>query len=856
MAPDKSDRAQFEPFDLSKQNLSKYLFFTGKGGVGKTSVACAIAVNLADNGKSVLLVSTDPASNLQDVFETKLNGQGVLIDGVPGLTVTNLDPEEAAREYRESVIAPYKDKLPDSVIANMEEQLSGSCTVEIAAFDQFSNYITDKVTEEKYDHIIFDTAPTGHTLRMLQLPSAWTDFIGESTHGASCLGQLAGLEDKKDIYKNAVVNLADKEKTTLVLISRPETIPLFEADRSSVELSGLGINNQVLIINGVLEEATDALSEKIVRNQQNAMEDMPQSLKELATYTLPLRSYNILGLDNIRGFFKGDKYPNTTTRIESPRAKQLPAIIDDLYSSGKKVIFTMGKGGVGKTTVAATIALALAEKGAKVHLTSTDPANHLEHVFEGADNITVSRIDEEQELLDYQNEVLDEARKTMGEDDLAYIEEDLRSPCTQEIAVFRAFAEIVDKAENEVVVIDTAPTGHTLLLLDSTLSHHREVQRTKGETPPSVQRLLPRIRDAKQTEVIMVTLPEATPVFEATRLRDDLKRAGINNGWWVVNQCLSMTDTSNTMLVARSEAEIPWLDRVREISGENFVALPWLQDPSIQKMAEHEHILTPDEKRAAVRENYAKVANRGAGSCGCNPSSSCCEPATDNVDDLSRAMGYSEDELKNVPEGANMGLGCGNPHAIAGLKPGEDVLDLGSGGGFDCFLAARQVGKDGLVIGVDMTPDMIDKARLNAAKSDFDNVVFRLGEIENLPVADNSVDVILSNCVVNLSSDKPRVFREAFRVLRAAGRLSFSDIVAVKPLPAEIQNDIALLSGCVAGAVMVHEIENMLGEAGFQNVRVTPKQESREMISQWAPDSNIGDYVLSATIEAIKPTSD
>lgn len=263
--------------------------------------------------------------------------------------------------------------------------------------------------------------------------------------------------------------------------------------------------------------------------------------------------------------------------------------------------------------------------------------------------------------------------------------------------------------------------------------------------------------------------------------------------------------------------------------------------------------LTPDEKRAAVRENYAKVANRNAASCGCNPSSACCSPASDTVDDLSKAMGYSLDELKDIPEGANMGLGCGNPHAIAGLKPGEDVLDLGCGGGFDCFLAARQVGNEGSVIGVDMTPDMIDKARRNAAQSDFNNVDFRLGEIENLPVADNNVDVILSNCVINLSPDKPRVFREAFRVLRAGGRLSISDVVAVKPLPAEIQNDAAMLSGCVGGAALVDDIERMLVEVGFKNVRVSPKAESREMISQWAPGSHVEDYVLSATIEAVKP---
>ncbi len=575
----------FEAFDIDKMKLSKYLFFTGKGGVGKTSAACAVAVHLADNGKKVLLISTDPASNLQDVFNTELNGKGVPISGVPGLVVANLDPEEAAREYRDSVISPYRGKLPESVIVNMEEQLSGSCTVEIAAFDQFSNFITDKTTENEYDHIIFDTAPTGHTLRMLQLPSAWSNFISESTHGASCLGQLAGLEDKKGMYKEAVENLADKDKTTLILVSRPEVTPLLEAERSSRELSDLGINNQLLIINGVLEEATDDLSRQILDKQQKAMTNMPAGLKAFKTFTIPLRSYNILGLEKIRAFLKNDEFKSDYETIKAHDLKRIDVLIDDLYSTGKKVIFTMGKGGVGKTTIAAAIALALAKKGVKVHLTSTDPADHLQYVIECAQNITVSKIDEKQELLNYQNEVLCKARETMNEDDIAYVEEDLRSPCTQEIAVFRAFAEIVDKAENEVVVIDTAPTGHTLLLLDSTQSYHREVQRTKGETPISVQRLLPRLRDDKQTEVVIVTLPEATPVFEALRLRYDLSRAGIDNKWWVVNQCLSMTDTTNPMLIARAEAEKQWLEKVKGISADNFVAIPWLQDASIQNIS-------------------------------------------------------------------------------------------------------------------------------------------------------------------------------------------------------------------------------------------------------------------------------
>lgn len=574
----------YDKFDLKKLNPTKYLFFTGKGGVGKTSTACAVAVSLADNDKKVLLISTDPASNLQDVFNTKLNGKGVSIDGVVGLTVANLNPEEAANEYKESIVAPYRDKLPESVIANMEEQLSGSCTVEIAAFDQFSKFITDKETEDKYDHIIFDTAPTGHTLRMLQLPSAWSNFISESTHGASCLGQLAGLEDKKEIYKNAVSNLADREKTTLVLVSRPEPTPLIETERSSLELNELGINNQILVINGVLGDTSDDISKQLFDKQQHAISNIPQSLKKLKIFTIPLRSYNALGLDNLRTFLISDNYLKTESQNKTVGLKQINELVDDIYTTGKKVVFTMGKGGVGKTTVAATIALLLSEKGVKVHLTSTDPANHIDHVFKGAKNITLSKIDEKQELLKYQTEVLDKARETMTESDIEYIEEDLKSPCTQEIAVFRAFAEIVDKAENEVVVIDTAPTGHTLLLLDSTQSYHKEIEKSAGETPISVQRLLPRLRDEKQTEVVIVTLPEATPVFEAERLHDDLARAGINNKWWVVNQCFSITDTKNPMLVARSNSEKQWLAKIKDISHGNFVAIPWMNDASIDNI--------------------------------------------------------------------------------------------------------------------------------------------------------------------------------------------------------------------------------------------------------------------------------
>ncbi|MFV0558165.1 MAG: arsenical pump-driving ATPase [Enterococcus sp.] len=562
----------YQPLELS---LTKYLFFTGKGGVGKTTTACATAMKLAKEGRNVLLVSTDPASNLQDVFQMNLTNQAQPLAEIPNLHVANFDPVTAAKDYMESVVGPYRGILPASAIANMEEQLSGSCTVEIAAFNEFANLLTDETVNQTFDHVLFDTAPTGHTLRMLQLPAAWDNYLAENTTGTSCLGQLSGLGEQQACYKQAVATLSDATQTTLVLVSRPQVASFIEASRAAAELSELAINNQVLVINGLLQSVDDELSTTIANQQQTALAQRPANLKAIANYYIPLRAYNVTGLDKLTILLDEDQ-PVLLNDMPTKRAyPQIEELIEDLARKNTKIIFTMGKGGVGKTSLAVEIANELAARNKQVRLATTDPANHLD-LFTSDTKVTISQIDEAKELQAYQAEVLAKASQTLSEDELAYVKEDLQSPCTQEIAVFRRFAEIVDYAsQDDVVVIDTAPTGHTLLLLESSQNYAKEVAKSTGEVPETITKLLPRLQDSSETQVIMVTLPETTPVKESMRLKEDLERAQIAHNWWIVNQSMYQTQTSNALLQQRAQNEVEWLEKVAELSQNNFVVKAW-----------------------------------------------------------------------------------------------------------------------------------------------------------------------------------------------------------------------------------------------------------------------------------------
>jgi len=566
---------------------TRYLFFTGKGGVGKTSLSCATGLALAAVERKVLIVSTDPASNLDEVLGVGLSQTPTAIPGARGLFALNIDPEAAAHAYRERMVAPYRGILPTAAIQSMEEQFSGACTVEIAAFDEFSKLLGDPTATAEFDHVIFDTAPTGHTLRLLTLPSAWNEFISSSTGGASCLGPLAGLEKQKALYAATVERLSSPTETTVILVARPDAASLREADRTRKELADLGVTNLMLIVNGLFStgQDDDAIASAMSKRATQALAAMPATLAALPGTTVPFLPNGTVGLEALRLVAHPESAEPPGNDIAMPQTA-LPSglgdLIEDIAKSGHGVIMTMGKGGVGKTTVAAAIAVTLARQGHKVVLSTTDPASHVAQTIEGnIPGLSVTRIDPAKEVTEYTAEVLAKAGTQLDAGGRAMLEEDLRSPCTEEIAVFRAFARTVDEGRNGFVVLDTAPTGHTILLLDAAEAYHREVMRTHGDMPEAVRQLLPRLRDPSYTRVLIVTLPEATPVHEAERLSADLARAGIEPHAWVINQSLLASGTEHPLLCQRGNYEAPFIRRVADSLSRRSALIPWLAEAPV-----------------------------------------------------------------------------------------------------------------------------------------------------------------------------------------------------------------------------------------------------------------------------------
>jgi arsenite-transporting ATPase len=570
----------------------RFLFFTGKGGVGKTSIACASAVRLAEAGASVLLVSTDPASNVGQVFGVTIGNAVTPIEAVPGLSALEIDPEQAAEQYRERIVGPVRGLLPPAEVASIEEQLSGACTTEIASFNEFTDLLTDAAWTAAYDHILFDTAPTGHTIRLLQLPGSWTDFLTEGTGDASCLGPLSGLEKQRAVYAEAVAALADPQRTRLVLVARAQHSALQEAARTRDELAGIGMERQYFVVNGILPaeaaeaaeaaEPADPLAAAIRAREQRALDEMPTALTATPTDYVALKSRNMVGLEALRSLLEPEDVSAAAATTAPPvPAAPLSALVDEIAAAGHGLIMLMGKGGVGKTTLAASIAVALAARGLPVHLTTTDPAAHLtETLAGGEESLEVSRIDPAVEIQRYTDTVLRTKGAHLDEQGLAMLREDLRSPCTEEIAVFQAFSRVIREAKSKFVVMDTAPTGHTLLLLDATGSYHREIQRQLGGTVHLTTPMM-KLQDPEQTKVILVTLAETTPVLEAAELQADLERAGITPWAWIVNNSIAAAAPRSPLLRLRAEGELPEIAHVQEKRAPRLAVVPLLAEEPV-----------------------------------------------------------------------------------------------------------------------------------------------------------------------------------------------------------------------------------------------------------------------------------
>jgi len=591
----------------------QYIFFSGKGGVGKTTMACATAVHYAESGKKTLIITTDPASNLADVFEIKI-GHKITPLGVKNLWGMEIDPDKATEEYRERILAPMRAVMPVSVMKVMEEQFNSPCTTEIASFDRFVDFMVMEQSENEipYEVIIFDTAPTGHTIRLLELPVDWSKHIEDSAKGGgnTCIGPVASIQENKKKYDEATRLLGDPSRTDFVFVLQPEGTSLYETKRSKAELEGIGVQRVRFIINGILpqEVCTHPFFRSRYEMQQKYLEQIRQDFKESITYMYQ-RDGEIKGIESLRAvavdlFSAGQAsgsyrlYTSFETLPQGPlvQAASLFDLINPTPGKTKAIFFT-GKGGVGKTTVSTAVAYGLGQKGYKTLLLTTDPASHIGQVLqrsvgssvsriEGADNLWATMIDQKQAAEEYKARIVAEAQKKYSPDMIAAVREELESPCTEEMAAFDKFMGYVESDEFDVVVFDTAPTGHTLRIIELPFDYDDQVgmmiattaeaASVKSETQHRFEKIIARMKDPERSIFAFVVYPESTPVVEAYRAMLDLKDAGIETKFVVANQVLPSEVCTNEFFKKRRAMQVKYLAEIEKLFNKPITIMPLL----------------------------------------------------------------------------------------------------------------------------------------------------------------------------------------------------------------------------------------------------------------------------------------
>lgn len=615
--------------------MATYHFFSGKGGVGKTTMACATALQFAKDGHKTLIITTDPASNLSDVFETQIGHSIRQLPGSDNLWGMEIDPDEATKEYRERILAPMRAAMPESVLSVMEEQFNSPCTTEIASFDRFVDFMTEEEFGEglQFDHIIFDTAPTGHTIRLLELPVDWSKHIEESAKGSgqTCIGPVASIQENKKKYDKAISLMADPERTRFTFVLLAEGTSLYETKRAHAELSEIGVANSDFIVNGLLplEVCDHEFFRSRYEMQQKYLRQIEEQFGADSVRQMYQRDSEIRGVDGLQ-HISVDLYGNGDAQWTlhddrlaktEPFTQEATDKIERLLtkrSDGTKSIYFTGKGGVGKTVVSCATAVHLAEKGYKTLLITTDPASHIGEVLghsvedkalpvEDVPGLDAVIIDQEKATEEYKQRMLDEARQKYSEDMLTAMKEELESPCTEEMAAFDKFMEYVEADTYDLVVFDTAPTGHTLRLLELPFDYSDQVgmmfsgagngDQKESEAGNRLKRIIERMKDPEQSVFSFVLYPENTPIEEAWRAYNDLKEADIPIQFLVVNQVIDQSYCTNDFFNRRRAMQQYYLHRIRDKFRTPLALLPLLES----------EITGIDQVRKAAKHLFSKV---------------------------------------------------------------------------------------------------------------------------------------------------------------------------------------------------------------------------------------------------------